>query len=103
MGAGNRPNTGKGTGHRLALAFSIEGGGECSAHGCWIGVKGGGYLTRYGRPAHRAALAGRRGRAVLAGRYEAIPFVGPLLDGPAVSGAALIERAGNHREHAPRA
>ena len=90
-------------GRRLPLTLGGECSGECSAHGCRLGADGRGDLARYGRPAHRAALARRRGRALGAAKYEAIPFVGPLLGRPAVTGGPICERARNHRVHAPGA
>ena len=74
----------------------IEGG----ANGCRIGSDGRGNLARHGRPAGRASLAGARGRAVLAAKYEAIRLVGPLPGRPAVSGSAVRERPRHHREDA---
>ena len=87
-------------GRRLPLPLGGKRGIEGGAHGCRIGVKGHGDLTRHGRPAHRSALARRRGRALGAAKYEAIPFVGPLLGRPAVTGGPICERARHHREHA---
>ena len=60
-------------------------------------------LARDRRPAWRAPLAGRSGRALGAAKYEAIRFVGPLLRRPAVRRGAIRERAGNYREDAPGA
>ena len=71
----------------LSLTFSIEGGIKGRAHGCRLGADGLGDRARYGRPAGRPALAGRRGRALFAGKYQAIPFVGAQLLGVAVCGA----------------
>ena len=88
---------------RSTLTLGGERGIEGGAHGCRIGADGRRYLTRHGRPAGRAALAGRRGRALFAGKYEAIPFVGAQLLGVAVCGARHSVRAAVHREHAPRA
>ena len=87
-------------GRRLPLPLGVKGGGEGSAHGCRLGADGRGDLARHGRPAWRAALARRRGRALGAAKYEAIPFVGPLLGRPAVTGGPICERARHHREHA---
>ena len=84
-----------------ALTLGGERGIEGGAHGCRIGADGRCDLARYGRPAGRAALAGLRGRALFAGKYEAIPFVGPQLLGVAVCGARHSVRAADHGEHAP--
>ena len=85
----------------LPLALGVKGGCECRAHGCWIGADGCGDRARHGRPARRAALAGARGRALGAGKYEAIRLVGAQLLGVAVCGARHSVRAANHRVHAP--
>ena len=55
-------------GRRLPLTL----GGECDADGCRLGSDCRGDLARYGRPAWRAALAGRRGRALFAGSHHPI-------------------------------
>ena len=61
----------------LSLTLGGERGIEGRAHGCRLGADGRGDLARYGRPAHRAALAWRRGRALFAGKYAGHPiFVG---------------------------
>ena len=90
-------------GRRLPLTLGVEGSVECRAHGCRIGSDGRRDLTRHGRPAGRAALARSRARAVFAGKYEAIPFVGAQLLGVAVCGARHSVRAAVHGVHAPRA
>ena len=84
-----------------ALTLCGEGRIEGRAHGCRLGTYGGGYLARYGRPAGAPSLTRRRGRALGAAKYEAIPFVGAQLLGVAVCGARHSVRAANHRVHAP--
>ena len=88
---------------RSTLTLGVKGGIEGRAHGCRLGADGLGDRARYGRPAGRAALARRRGRAGFAGKYQAIPFVGAQLLGVAVCGARHSVRAAVHGEHAPRA
>ena len=87
----------------LPLPFGCKGRSERSADGCRIGADGRRDLARDRRPAWRAPLAGRSGRALGAAKYEAIRFVGPLLRRPAVRRGAIRERAGNYREDAPGA
>ena len=102
--ANGKPNGGRRDGScNSAFPLGGECRGECDADGCRLGADGRGDLAGHGRPAHRAALAGPGGRAVLAGKYEAIRLVGPLLGRPAVGRGAIREWAGRHREHAPGA
>ena len=56
----------------LPLSLGCKGRSERSADGCRLGADGRGDLARYGRPAHRPALAGRRGRALFAGSHHPI-------------------------------
>ena len=77
---------------RLSLTLGVEGSGEGDPHGCRLGSDGRGDLARYGRPAGAPSLTRRRGRALGAAKYEAIPFVGPLLRRPAVRRGAIRER-----------
>ena len=83
-----------------ALTLCGEGSIEGRTHRCRLGTYGGCDLARHGRPAHRAALAGRSGRTLGAAKYEAIPFVGALLRRPAVRRGAIRERLRHHREDA---
>ena len=76
----------------LPLPLGCKGRSERSADGCRLGADGRRDLARYGRPAHRSALAGPSGRALFAGKYEAIRLVGPILRRPAVRRGAIRER-----------
>ena len=65
------------SGADLNATFPLGGefSGECSTHGCRLGSDGRGDLTRHGRPARRAALAGRRGRELGAGSHHSIIWI----------------------------
>ena len=87
------------------LPLTLAGKRRCqrSAHRCRLGAYGGCDLARDRGPAWWAALAWLRGRAVLAGEYQAIRLDGPLRGRPAVRRGAIRERAGGHGEDAPGA
>ena len=78
------------------LPLTLGGKRRCqrSAHRCRLGAYGGCDLARYRGPPGRAALARLGGRALGAGKYQAIRFDRPLSGGPAVGRGAIRERAG---------